>query len=40
MKETDKHTKPIHPGEIRQSEFMEPMGITQYRLVNYWTSFS
>ncbi|NJN45857.1 MAG: HigA family addiction module antidote protein [Candidatus Competibacteraceae bacterium] len=22
----------IHPGEILQSEFLEPMGITQYRL--------
>lgn len=32
MNENDKHTKPIHPGEILRSEFMEPMGITQYRL--------
>ena len=23
---------PIHPGEILQEEFLEPMGITQYRL--------
>jgi len=23
---------PIHPGEILMREFMEPMGITQYRL--------
>ena len=23
---------PIHPGEILMKEFMEPMGITQYRL--------
>src|SRR4030043_1186 len=23
---------PIHPGEILQTEFLEPMGITQYRL--------
>jgi addiction module HigA family antidote len=24
--------KPIHPGEILLKEFLEPMGITQYRL--------
>ena len=24
--------KPIHPGEILMKEFLEPMGITQYRL--------
>jgi addiction module HigA family antidote len=23
---------PIHPGEILQAEFLEPMGISQYRL--------
>ena len=23
---------PIHPGEILQKEFLEPLGITQYRL--------
>jgi addiction module HigA family antidote len=23
---------PVHPGEILMKEFMEPMGITQYRL--------
>jgi len=23
---------PIHPGEILQEEFLEPMGISQYRL--------
>jgi plasmid maintenance system antidote protein VapI len=23
---------PIHPGEILMKEFLEPMGITQYRL--------
>jgi addiction module HigA family antidote len=23
---------PIHPGEILQKEFLEPMGISQYRL--------
>ena len=23
---------PVHPGEILQTEFLEPMGITQYRL--------
>lgn len=32
MTENDAHTRPIHPGEILRSEFMEPMGITQYRL--------
>ena len=24
--------EPIHPGEILQTEFLEPMGITQHRL--------
>ena len=24
--------KPIHPGEILMKEFLEPIGITQYRL--------
>ena len=24
--------RPIHPGEILMKEFLEPMGITQYRL--------
>lgn len=24
--------QPIHPGEILMKEFLEPMGITQYRL--------
>jgi addiction module HigA family antidote len=23
---------PVHPGEVLQTEFLEPMGITQYRL--------
>jgi antitoxin HigA-1 len=23
---------PMHPGEVLQTEFLEPMGITQYRL--------
>ena len=32
MNENDRHMTPIHPGEILRSEFMEPMGITQYRL--------
>lgn len=27
-----KTMKPIHPGEILLEEFLEPMGITQYRL--------
>lgn len=25
-------TQPIHPGEILQKDFMEPLGITQYRI--------
>ena len=32
MQNRDKSLTPIHPGEILRSEFMEPMGITQYRL--------
>ena len=27
-----KMLEPIHPGEILQEEFLEPMGISQYRL--------
>ena len=27
-----KTVTPMHPGEILQTEFLEPMGITQYRL--------
>jgi len=27
-----KKLAPIHPGEILQEEFLEPMGISQYRL--------
>jgi addiction module HigA family antidote len=27
-----KHFPPIHPGEILLDEFLEPMGISQYRL--------
>jgi antitoxin HigA-1 len=27
-----KKMPPIHPGEILQEEFLEPMGISQYRL--------
>lgn len=29
---TPKKLPPIHPGEILLSEFLEPMGISQYRL--------
>ena len=32
MRDKDKTLTPLHPGEILRSEFMEPMGITQYRL--------
>jgi addiction module HigA family antidote len=28
----EKTMTPIHPGEILMKEFLEPMGITQYRL--------
>jgi len=28
----DDKLPPIHPGEILQEEFMEPLGISQYRL--------
>ncbi len=28
----NKKLPPIHPGEILMDEFLEPMGITQYRL--------
>jgi len=29
---TEKLLTPIHPGEILMEEFLEPMGISQYRL--------
>lgn len=29
---TPKKLTPVHPGEILLEEFLEPMGITQYRL--------
>ena len=29
---TEEKLPPIHPGEILNEEFMQPMGITQYRL--------
>ena len=28
----NKKLAPVHPGEILQEEFLEPMGISQYRL--------
>jgi len=31
---TKKSPKPIHPGEILLKEFLEPLGVTQYRLSN------
>ena len=31
-RQTEKEIPPIHPGEILQGEFLEPMGISQYRL--------
>lgn len=27
-----KRLMPIHPGEVLQAEFLEPLGLTQYRL--------
>ncbi len=35
-----KHPKrlaPVHPGEILQAEFLEPLGLTQYRLAKNLT---
>ncbi len=32
MKTKKRDFPPIHPGEILVAEFLEPMGITQYRL--------
>lgn len=29
---TTKKLPPVHPGEILREDFLEPMGITQYRL--------
>ena len=29
---SDKKIKPVHPGEILKEEFLEPMGISQYRI--------
>jgi addiction module HigA family antidote len=31
---TTKTLAPIHPGEVLLEEFLEPMGISQYRLAN------
>ena len=28
----DKRIPPVHPGEILQLEFLEPLGVSQYRL--------
>jgi addiction module HigA family antidote len=32
-----KRLAPVHPGEILQAEFLEPLGITQYRLAKSLT---
>ena len=32
MDQRDNTLKPIHPGEILREEFMNPLGLTQYRL--------
>ena len=29
---SDKKIEPVHPGEILKEEFLDPMGISQYRL--------
>ena len=29
---THEHLAPIHPGEILSADFLEPLGMTQYRL--------
>ncbi len=31
---SEKQLQPIHPGEILLEEFLEPMGISQYRLAH------
>jgi addiction module HigA family antidote len=32
MSRTRKRLAPIHPGEVLLTEFLEPLGLTQYRL--------
>ncbi len=32
MSRTRKRLDPVHPGEVLLTEFLEPLGITQYRL--------
>ena len=32
MANEEKYLKPIHPGEILETEFLEPMGLSQNRL--------
>lgn len=32
-----KRLAPVHPGEILQAEFLEPLGMTQYRLAKSLT---
>lgn len=32
MSRTRKRLDPIHPGEVLLTEFLEPLGLTQYRL--------
>lgn len=29
---TTRHHKPVHPGEILRAEFLDPLGISMYRL--------
>ena len=32
MKDITRKLAPIHPGEVLRAEFLEPMGLSQYRL--------
>ena len=32
MTKAPKRLAPVHPGEVLQEEFMEPLGLTQYRI--------
>ncbi len=35
MPRTRKRLDPIHPGEVLLTEFLEPFGLTQYRLAKF-----
>ena len=36
-RKSTKRLAPVHPGEILQAEFLDPLGITQYRLAKSLT---